>query len=138
MPFKQFDPKKVSVSIGGVPCRAFADGTMVTVSYLVDKRSVHVGADGNGRIIKTADESCTLTVRLASYSPTNAALIALDKLDEPVPIAVTDTSSNADLFFAEACSLQKIPDMVKGTEETPLEWTYLCVRGEIVHSGAEA
>lgn len=138
MPFKQFDPKKVSVSIGGVPCRAFADGTMVTVEYLVDKRSLHVGADGNGRLIKTADGSCTVTVRLASYSATNAALLALDKADAEVPIAITDTSSSADLFFAETCALQKIPNMVKGTEETPNEWTYLCVRGEIVHSGAEA
>jgi hypothetical protein len=111
---------------------------MVTVTYNVDKRSVHVGADGNGRLIKTADNSCTVTVRLASYSPTNGALIALDKADNEFPIAITDTSSAADLFFAETCAVQKIPDMVKGTDETALEWNFLCVRGEIVHSGAEA
>ena len=138
MPYKQFDPTKVSVSIGGVPARGYADGTMVTVESLVDKRSVHVGADGNGRLIKTADTSHRVTLRLASYSPTNPLLIALDKLDEPFPIAITDASSASDLFFAETCAVQKIPNMTKGTEETPLEWTFLCVRGDMVHSGAEA
>ena len=137
MPTKQFDPKKVSVSIGGIPCRMFADGTMITVSYVVDKRSLHIGSDGFGRHIKTADASCLMTVRLASYSPTNAALTTLDALDEPAPIAITDTSSNADLFFSDSCALRKIPDMVKGTEETPNEWVYQCISGQILHTGAE-
>ena len=138
MPYKQFDPKKVAVSIGGVPCRAFADGTMITVETIVDKRSLHVGSDGQGRHIKTADESCLVTLRLASYSPTNAALIALDQADEPFPIAITDASSSADLFFSDSSTVRKIPNMVKGTEENPLEWIFQCVKGQIIHSGAEA
>lgn len=137
MPIKQYDPKKVSVSVGGVPVSGFADGDMVTVEFTVDKRSMHVGTDGNGRHIKSADESGTVTVRLASYSPSNAALFALDLADEPHPIAVTDKSSSADLFFSESCTLRKVPNMVKGAEETPLEWIYQFTKGEIVHSGAE-
>lgn len=137
MAFYQYDPKKVSVSVGGVPVRGFADGDMVTVEFTSDKRSIHVGTDGNARHIRSVDETGTCTIRLASYSPSNAALFTLDKADEPYPIAVTDKSSNADLFFAESCALRKIPNMVKGAEETPLEWIYQFTRGEIVHSGAE-
>lgn len=137
MAFYQYDPKKVSISVGGVPLRAFADGVMCTIEYSSDKRSLHVGTDGNARHIKIADETGTITINLASYSPSNASLIALDKLDEPYPIAVTDKSSNADLFFADSCTLRKIPNMEKGKEESSLEWIFQFTKGEIVHSGAE-
>jgi len=137
MPFKQYDPKKVSVSVGGVPVRAFADGSMVQQEYSVDKRSLHIGTDGNGRHIKSADESGTITVRISSYSPSNPLLLALDAADEPFPIAVTDTSSNADLFFAESCTLRKIPNFEKADTEVPLEWIFQYTKGETVHSGAE-
>lgn len=136
--FKQYDPAKVSISVGGVPLSAFADGTMVTVEYSADKRTKHIGTDGQGRLIRTRDLSGTVTIRLASYSPSNGALLALDAADEPHPITIADKSSSADLFFAATCGLQKIPNMEKADTEVPLEWTYLFINGEIVHSGAEA
>jgi len=137
MAFKQYDPKKVSVTVGATPMRAFADGSMIVAEYTTDKRSVHVGTDGNGRHIKSADESGSITIRLASYSPSNAALLALDALDEPYPITVTDNSSNADLFFAESCALRKVPNMEKSNVEVPTEWIFNFTRGEIAHTGAE-
>ncbi|NIV93794.1 DUF3277 family protein [candidate division KSB1 bacterium] len=137
MAFKQYDPEKVSVVIGTTPMRAFADGSMVAIEYTVDKRSLHIGTDGNGRHIKSADSSGMVTVRLASYSPSNAALIALDLLDEPFPITVTDKSSSADLFFAESCTVRRIPNMEKSNVETPNEWIFQFVRGNIEHTGAE-
>jgi hypothetical protein len=135
--FKQYDPTKVSVSIGTVLGRAFADGEMVTVEFSEDKRTKHIGTDGQGRHILNMDRSGTVTVRFASYSPTNAEIIALDLLDQPFPITVTDKSSTADLFFADSCTLTKVPNMVKGSEEAPNEYVFQFIRGEIVHSGAE-
>ena len=135
--YKQYDPTKVSVLIGASAARAFADGEMVTVEFSTDKRTKHIGTDGEGRHIKSADKSGTVTVRLASYSPTNLAILALDALDGPFPITLTDKSSNADLFFAASCTLSKIPNMVKGAEESVNEYIFNFIKGEIVHSGAE-
>lgn len=137
MSFKQYDPTKVSVSVGAVLARAFADGEMVTVEFAEDKRTKHIGTDGQGRHILNMDRSGTVTLRLASYSPTNAEIIALDLLDQPFPITVTDKSSNADLFFADSCTLTKVPNLVKGAEESPNEYVFQFINGTIVHSGAE-
>ena len=134
MAYKQYDPKKVAVSVGGVPIVGLMS---VVFDFANDKRSMHIGTDGNGRHIKSADESGTCKVEITSYSPSNAALLALDLADEPIPIVVMDKSSSADLATAESCTLRKIPPMTKGAEETPLEWLYQFTKGKIVHSGAE-
>jgi hypothetical protein len=65
MAFSQFDPKKTTVIVGTAAMRAFADGEMINVEFTVDKRSKHIGTDGEGRHIKSADASGVATIRLA-------------------------------------------------------------------------
>lgn len=136
--FKQWDPTKCISDIGGVTPRAYADGDMISVEYAVDKRSMHIGVDGAGRHMKSANLSGIYTVRMASYSPTVAAFQALDDLDVPFSIALADKSSNGDGFFAASCTLVKIPPMVKGETETVLEYGFQFTQGKIVRAGSEA
>jgi hypothetical protein len=136
MAFSQFDPKKTTVIVGTAAMRAFADGEMINVEFTVDKRSKHIGTDGEGRHIKSADASGVATIRLADYSPSNAVLNTIDLADEPVPITMTDKSSTADLFFAESCMLVKVPNMVKGAGAVMHEWQFQFINGTVTHTGA--
>lgn len=137
MAYKQYDPTKVTVTVGGVAMSGFADGEMITVEFSNDFRAKHIGTDGQGRHVKMADRSGVITIRLSDYSPSNAVLTAVDVTDVPVPITVTDKTSEADLFFAESCMLQKMPNMVKGKDASENEWPFQFIRGTMVHSGAE-
>jgi hypothetical protein len=136
MAFLQYDPTKVTVTVGGAPMSAFADGEMVTVEFTNDFRTKHIGTDGQGRHVKTADRSGTVTIRLSDYSPSNGVLTLVDLADVPVPITVTDKTSDADLFFAESCTLVKMPNMVKGKEAGENEWSFQFIRGTLAHTGA--
>jgi hypothetical protein len=136
MAFKSYDPKKVSVTAGGLPLSAFADGEMITVEFTNDFATKHIGTDGQGRHVHTADRSGQITIRLAGYSPSNGTLQNVYEAKAPIAIAVTDKSSLADLFFAESCLLVKLPNMVKGKEETEYEWVYQFIRGDVKLTGA--
>ena len=129
---------KCITNVGGHTVRAFADGDMISVVFNTDKRSVHVGTDGRGRHIKSADRSGVITVRLSSYSPSNAAFQLLDETDIPFGIGVIDKSSNGDSFFAGSCMLVKVPDMVKGATETVLEYGFQFTHGTVVRAGADS
>lgn len=135
--YKQYDPKSVSVILGVVPIRGFADDTMVTVSFDEPKRSKHIGVDGEGRHIKNGDRSGTVTVHLADYSPSNATITGLDALDEPFPITIVDKKSNGDLFFAGSCALQEEPDFVKGKEAQNNEYVFQFIKGNAARMGAK-
>ena len=137
----QYDPTKVSVVIGvgaGATIRGFADGAMITAEYTNDENTVHVGTDGQGRHIESADKSGQITVRLADYSPSNAVLTALHLSKVPFPVTVTDKTTTADLFFADSCKIAKRPPMEKSNEATMNEWVINFIRAEIVHSGAKS
>jgi hypothetical protein len=136
MGFKQYDPTKVTTIIGAITARAFADGEMITVTFTEDKRSVHVGTDGQGRHILNKNASGTITVRLADYSPTHDLIMALDAADQPFPMTVTDKTTTAALFFADSCTLSKIPDFTRGKEATEVEYVFNFVNGTVFHSGA--
>lgn len=133
----QYDPTKVSVVMGGIPLRGFADGDMITIEYTNDQRSVHVGTQGEGRHVKSNDLSGAATVRLADYSPSNDALMLIHRGDIPLPLVVTDKTTNAGLFFAASAMVQKVPAMVKSNEASMNEWVLEFVKGEINHSGAK-
>jgi hypothetical protein len=133
----QYDPAKVSVIVGGATTRAFADGEMVSVIYDTDENTKHIGTDGYGRHIKSANLSGQITIRLADYSASNAAYTALHASGVPFPIIVTDKSSKADLFAADSCKVAKRPPLAKGNTATMNEWVFNFIRGEIVHTGAK-
>jgi len=134
---EQYDPAKVSVVIGGATMRAFADGEMVNVDYTVDENTVHIGTDGYGRHLKSANLSGQMVVRLADYSASNKALTALHKADVPFPVIMTDKTSDGDLFAADSCKFARRPRIAKGNEAMMNEWTINFIRGEIVHAGAK-
>jgi hypothetical protein len=134
---KEYDPKKVIVTVGGVTIKGFADGTMVTSEYTEPQRSMQIGATGEGRHIRKADRSGTTTMRLFDSSVSNAVLSAFDIADVPVPLLIADKTSNADVVVASSAMVQKVPASEKGAEMATLEWVLQWTSGLITHSGAK-
>lgn len=130
-----YDPTKVTVVVGGVPMRAFADGLMVEAEFSVDQSSMHIGTQGEGRHIDNKDKSGTITVRLADYSVSNETLQGFYEAGAPIPIILQDKTTKADLVFAEECKLRKVPNMGKSDETIINEWVFNAIRMNIVHSG---
>lgn len=135
--YKQYDPKSVSVVLGVSTLRGFADDMMVEVTFSEDKRSKHVGADGEGRHVKNGDRSGTVTVHLADYSPSNATITTLDLIDEPFTITIVDKKSNGDLFVAGSCALAKEPDFKKGKESQMNDYVFNFIKGKAARMGAK-
>lgn len=137
-----YDPQKVTVQcvhpvVGPHKCRAFGDDNMVEAAYNTDFGSVFVSTDGEGRHIKSADRSGTITIPVADNSPTNEYFTAVVAAGEPMAVTVTDKSSKADLFFAGSVSLKTMPNMSKGRDNTVNEWVWNFTNGKMVRSGAE-
>jgi len=101
-----FDPKQVSVSLGGVSLHGFVPGTFIDIAYNADDAATVVGADGEVTRVLISDDSATMTVTLQAQSESNAFLAALrarDKLsgDGIVQCQVKD-GMNSEVFSAMA------------------------------------
>ena len=136
MGFKQYDPKKVIMTVGTTTVRGFADGEMINIEYTEDQRSKHIGTGGEGRHIKNQNLSGVCSFKLSDYSPTNAAFQTIHNADTEVPITIVDKTSIGSGFFAASCMVQKVPAFARGKEATEPEWMFQFIKGEITHSGA--
>ena len=135
--YKPYDPNKVSVILGVIPARGFADGEMINVEFAEDDNTTYIGTDGDGRHIQSQNKSGTVTVRLHDYSETNPLLVVMNSIGEAFPITIVDKSSNADLFFAASCKVKKTPNFTKGKEGVTNEWVFNFINGKIIHSGGK-
>lgn len=136
MATKSYDPTKNIVTINQVPITGWSDGDMITVTFNNDFTDTHVGTGGEGRFIDRKDRSGVCTMRLADYSPANAALQLIFELNVEVAISIVDKTSNGDSFFTPGAKIGKIPDLVKGAEAKTNEWPWKFHKGKITHAGA--
>ena len=134
--FVQYDPTQVIVTIPGHTVRGFADGSMIKAEFDQDQNTVYIGTKGEGRFVKSANRSGTVTIRLGSFSPSNGIIAGFELADLPFFIKVGDKNSNFDKFFADSCKVKKIPAYEKGKEETENEWVFSFIYGQIFHTGA--
>lgn len=136
-----YDPRKVTVTAGlaasASVIRGFADGSMIEAEYTEDHTSIYKGSDGNARFVLIAARDGEIMIRLSQGSPSNAVLQGFADAKVPIPITVTDKTSNADLFFAAQCMVRKVPKLTKGKEEGENEWAFLFLNGQIKHAGGK-
>ena len=69
MALKTYDPKQISVIVGGAIISGFADGEFVTTERNEDAFTLNVGADGEGGRVKSNNKSGRITLTLpVSYT----------------------------------------------------------------------
>jgi len=122
-----YDPKDLSVIVGGIPITGFAPGSFVTITYDEDSWALSVGPDGEAVRSKSNVKSATVELSLMHGAIANQVLSGFRVADEAtnaglVPLQILDRGTGT-LHSAEAAWVQKQPDMDYQPEAQPIGWT---------------
>ena len=128
MSLKTYDPKKVSVIIGGHIVTGYADGAFVTAARNNDTWTRVGGADGEQTRAKSNDKSGRITITLMQSSNSNAVLQGFMTADETansglIPALIKDVNGT-DICSAELGWLVKPADRGFAKENSNREWIY--------------
>lgn len=112
---KNFDPKNVSVIIGGHTVKGYADGTFAAFSQNKDSFALTVGADGEGARTKSNDKSGRLTVTILQSSLSNDVLSAFHNAGTQFACLVKDFNGTTLAACATGWMVRN-PDFEFGNE----------------------
>jgi hypothetical protein len=121
-----YDPRNVTIIIGGIIASGFADGTFIQVERNNPSFSVVSGASGETSRIKSNDKSCKLTLTLMATSTLNDILTGFMKADEisnsgKFPITIYEITGSTVVSALEAW-VSKPPRVEYGKESGTREW----------------
>jgi hypothetical protein len=137
---RTYDPKKVLVTVNGVPLSGFADGDFVSAEFGDNEWSVVTGADGEATRVKMNHPEGTITITLHATSKSNDWLTTVTNIDNlsgisPVAIFIRDTNSGTQIFARE-CSVQQKPAVTFGRDLSNREWAFVTGRLEVELGGS--
>jgi hypothetical protein len=122
---RQYDPKSVILTLGGVTPVDYAPDTMITISKDEDRVMPSVGVKGEVALARNRNELGTLTLALKQTSPTNESLLDWYLVEEGgiffFPVYFEDPSSGIRLVSSGWVQTQ--PDFAVGKEIAMLDWT---------------
>jgi hypothetical protein len=129
-----YDPKKVIITIGGVPIGGYADGTFVQVDPNSETWTKKVGADGEVARSLSNDNTHTIQITLMQTSLSNAYLRTVENADKltglgMLPLSFTDLNTMESHFWPQAW-VTTDPSVGRAKETTDTQWT--------LHTGQEA
>jgi hypothetical protein len=129
-----YDPKKVIITLGGVPINGYADGSFVQVDPNSETWTKKVGADGEVSRSLSNDNTHTVQITLKQTSLSNAYLRTVYKADKltglgMLPLSITDLNTGTPRFWPQAWR-NTDPSDGRAKEETDMQWT--------IHTGQEA
>jgi hypothetical protein len=125
---KDYDPNKVTITVGGNIIEGFADSTFVTVSRNNQTWAVASGASGEHARAKSNDKTGNVELTLMQTSASNDILSAYMLLDESsansgkFPFAISDANGNT-LIAAVEMWVQQPPSVEYGKELGDRVWT---------------
>lgn len=139
MPLFTYDPKEVSILVGGVRIHGFAEGTFFTVSREKELWAKSVGSDGEGIRSKSNDRSGRAAMTLQDSSDSNLVLQAFQTADDLtgsgiITLKVKD-KNGSDNVIAPQVWVVGPPDLEKAQEAGAVEWFLDSVDIEIFHGG---
>ena len=114
MGITNYDPKKVTVNVGGRIITGFADSSVVTVSASEDRVTPSVGAQGDVVYSENANESGTVTMSLQPTSASVAYLKGIAAGRRETDILISDANADtAETVSGSRCRVTRIPDSKK-------------------------
>lgn len=121
-----YDPKNVSLIVGGVTIKGYADGTFINAERNEQAFNLKVGASGEGARAKSNNKSGKVTITLLQTSSSNDSLTAFAAADElsntgVVPILIRDNSGRT-LITALSSWVQKYANSEFGKEISNRVW----------------
>jgi len=129
-----YDPKRVIITLGGVPIGGYADGTFVNVEGNSETWTKKVGADGEVVRALSNDNTHTVQITLMQTSLSNAYLKTVYKADKltglgMLPLSFTDLNTMETKFWPQSW-VSTEPPTGRAKETTDVQWT--------IHTGQEA
>lgn len=124
---RTYDPKAVTVVVGGKLIDGFGADTFVTVTRDDDDWQKMIGVDGTGARAKTNNTAGSISITLLHTSPANSLLMALVTADQQsatgaVPVLIRDTNGST-LCFAASAWVKKMPDVSFQKNVNERTWT---------------
>jgi hypothetical protein len=121
-----FDPKQVTLVIGGFLIGGFADDDFISIKRDQDGWAKKVGVSGEIGRVQNLDISGSITIRLLQSSESNDALSTLAALDESQGIAATYSlcrdKNGRSVFASPFVWVKKYPDVQYKKDVAILEW----------------
>lgn len=126
MALKTIDPKKVILTIGGVPIGGYADGTFISFEMAEDAFTTSVGADGETVRVKSNNRLGTLTITLQQTSDSNSSLSAVATADQLsgtgiVAVLIKEIGGDTSIISGKGW-VRKLPVAEYGKEVANREW----------------
>ena len=125
---KTYNPKKVVVTLDGVPVEGFVPGTFINIEPNdSDGFKKQVGADGEVGRAQSNDNTHKVTITLMQTSASNAHFSSVRKTDKLTgtsvhPLSITDLNGESLHYWPEAWILGD-PTWSYGNELTERQWT---------------
>jgi hypothetical protein len=121
-----YDPKNVSMIVGGKIMSGFGDGTFIKVSRNEQAFNLKVGVDGEGTRAKSNNFSGKFEITLMQSSSSNDVLSSYASADQlsnsgVVPVLLRDNNGTT-LATALTGWVQKLPDTEFAKEVTTRTW----------------
>ena len=111
-----YDPKKVTVIVGGRTITGFAADGIVTITKNEDSVTPSVGAKGDVTYSENANESGTVALTLMSTSSSLSYLREIEAKRRAVSVNISD--ANAFTLAADNCRVMKMPDLARQKEQS--------------------
>lgn len=126
MALKTYDPKQISVIVGGAIMSGYADGEFVTSERNEDAYTMAAGADGEVSRVKSNNKSGRITITLQQTSDSNTILTAFAAADElsnsgVVPVFIKDLKG-VTLVSAARAWIVKYPATPFGKDVQNRAW----------------
>lgn len=114
-----YDPKKVTVIVGGRTITGFSADGVVTITKNEDSVTPSVGAKGDVTYSENANESGNVALTLMSTSSSLAYLREIEAKRRAVSVNISD-ANDADAFTlaADNCRVMKMPDLARQKEQS--------------------
>lgn len=123
---RQFDPKQVSITLGGKIITGFQDGSFIIVRMNEQAFQMKIGTDGEGTRVKTNNRSGQIQINLMQSSPSNDDLSSIALADQLANLGVRPffMKDNTGTTVAAAATawIQKLPDTEFSNEATGRQW----------------
>ncbi len=126
-----YAPHEVLVTVNGFPITGFGEDEFCNVERRVDDAELTIGADGEGALSRSKDESGTITITVGAQSAANDIMMqayAAFKAIGAVSVVFIKDLNGRSLHVAERAFPQKLPAKKYGKKPGDVVWQWVTDR----------
>ena len=114
-----YDPKKVTVAVGGRAITDFANDGIITITHNEDRTTPSVGAQGDVTYSENANNSGNAALTVMSTSSSLPYLRDICAKRKEVRLDIADANNSDSIHVSEErCRILKMPDAPRTKEQT--------------------